>query len=341
MIAIAKRFIYSPRAYHSLIDKMIEYGEPSYPRGLRTVELINATLILRNPLDRIVPDRGRRTNVAFGIAEWYSIMFGIDKVDFFSRFIENYGDYSTDGNVLDGAYGTRIHYYLRNSRGAPVEYLNQIDCIIEKLKTDPDSRQAVMSIYSADDLTVGIGGKNTPCTLTLQFLVRDSQLHLIVNMRSSDVFKGLTYDVMVFTFIQELIARRLDLPIGQYLHNAASLHMYDSDFPLVDRLTRQRWPQLMETMPLLDQSDINAWFYLIRDGSGLDKPEDEWFATIDEWKANDRHWYLANLSNVMKAFVERKRNHKLSERAYLAISDMTLKYVLRPWLVRAGVLGER
>lgn len=340
-LKIGKQIIYSPRAYHSLIDKMIRHGESASPRGVRTLELVNASLVLRDPTDRVVPDRGRRANVAFGIAEWYSLMFGIDSIAFFSRFIENYADYSTDGDVLDGAYGTRVNYSIVTPHGLSTRQVSQVDAIVDKLRVDKDSRQAVISIYSSDDLTLGTGGKNTPCTLTLQFLVRNDELHLIVNMRSSDVFKGLTYDVMVFTFLQEYVARRLDLPLGKYIHNAASLHMYDADFKLVERLTRQRWPQTMDPMPRIERDSLTCWHQLIGDGEGFDKPNEEWFETVTAWQALESTRYLADLSNVMKSFVERKRNAEAAERAYMMVNDQTLRYVLRPWLVRAGILGER
>lgn len=342
----SRRMVYSPRAYHSFSDKILESGQPVSPRGMTTIELINSTLVIRNPIDRVVTDRGRKMNIAFGFAEWYAMMFGIENVEFFSRFIHDYERYSTDGKKLDGSYGTRVQYPLlqvgASGHFTTLPNVNQIESVIDKLRSDSCSRQAVISIYNADDLTIGAGGKNTPCTLTLQFLIRDNRLHLIVNMRSSDIYVGLTYDVFVFTLVQEYIAKRLGISVGQYFHNAASLHAYESDFPNFKKLSRIRWPGLMEEMPTLDErgwiTEMFALQSLIKNGEAFDYDEKLWFEEVDGMIANQ---YFRDVANCMKAFVDRGRNSSLSSKAYYSLRDRTVKYVLRPWLVSAKVLEKR
>ncbi len=340
----SRHFVFSPRAYHTFIDRFLEIAEPSAPRGQSTVELINATLMLRNPIDRVVADRGRRMNIAFGFAEWYAMMFGIDSLDFFARFIHDYAKYSSDGKKLDGSYGTRVQYPLLqfgvSGTASMAGMANQLESVIEKLKSDPCSRQAVIAIYNGDDLTINGGGKNTPCTLTLQFLVRDNRVHLIVNMRSSDIYVGLTYDVFVFTMLQEYVAKRLGFELGKYFHNAGSLHAYEKDWPNFRKLTRRRWGQLMNTMPDYSDSrvlgDLENLRQLIESGSGLDADEELWFNITTTLLPSH-----ADIAHCMKAFVDRERNPTLSEKAYYSIHDRTIKYVLRPWLVRAKVLEDR
>jgi thymidylate synthase len=48
-------------------------------------------------------------------------------------------------------------------------------------------------------------------------------------MRSNDIYRGFPADVFAFTFIQELLARALQLEIGTYNHFVGSLHLYDED----------------------------------------------------------------------------------------------------------------
>jgi thymidylate synthase len=68
-----------------------------------------------------------------------------------------------------------------------------------------------------------------PCTLSLQFMVRGGKLVLHTTMRSNDVWKGTTYDVFMFTQLQQMIATALDLEAGPYYHHANSFHLYESD----------------------------------------------------------------------------------------------------------------
>jgi thymidylate synthase len=47
---------------------------------------------------------------------------------------------------------------------------------------------------------------DVPCTLTLQFLIRQGRLDMIVNMRSNDLLWGFSYDITQFAFVQRLLA---------------------------------------------------------------------------------------------------------------------------------------
>ena len=113
---------------------------------------------------------------------------------------------------FDGAYGLRIR---KN---------NQLDYCYEQLKEDTESRQAVITINDYTDRRISL---DKPCTLTLQFLIRDGSLDMIVNMRSNDILWGLCLDVPCFAFIQEAMAYWLGIPVGVYIHQPASLHYYE------------------------------------------------------------------------------------------------------------------
>ena len=64
-----------------------------------------------------------------------------------------------------------------------------------------------LQIFDAKDL-LNFQHKDIPCTVSLQFLIRENKLHLFVNMRSNDVFLGLPHDIFCFTMIQEIIANQ-------------------------------------------------------------------------------------------------------------------------------------
>jgi thymidylate synthase len=74
--------------------------------------------------------------------------------------------------------------------------------------------------------------KDIPCTLNLQFLLRDNKLNMIVNMRSNDIIWGLPYDLFVFTNMQEVVANTLGVELGWYLHRPGSLHLYKKHYDL-------------------------------------------------------------------------------------------------------------
>jgi thymidylate synthase len=49
-------------------------------------------------------------------------------------------------------------------------------------------------------------------------------------MRSNDIFRGLPYNFVQFTTMQEIMAGWLSLKVGSYNHFSDSLHVYESDF---------------------------------------------------------------------------------------------------------------
>ena len=70
----------------------------------------------------------------------------------------------------------------------------------------------------------------------MQFLVREGKLDATVYMRSNDIIWGFPYDVFLFSFLQELLAASMGLQLGSYAHFAASLHVYERHYPLLQRI---------------------------------------------------------------------------------------------------------
>lgn len=198
-------------AWMLLLEHLLRQKPNSAPRGYQTRELVNVFFNVRNLRANVLQSEVRNVNYRFYVAEWLWIWFGIDKVEPLARYIKRMRDFSDDGKTLAGAYGPRL---------AP-----QWDYIIEKLKGDRDTRQAVMSIW-----TPAPGpSKDIPCTLTLQFLIRENKLNLIVNMRSSDVWLGLPYDFFSFSQLANIVSAVLGIDTGEIIFNLASSHLYERD----------------------------------------------------------------------------------------------------------------
>ena len=308
--------IFTPMNYGRLLQYVLDNGEYVDVNESKTIEIVNANLILKNPRDRLVISDERKINFPFGIAEFIGLITGESRVAFFNNFISGYEKYSTDGVIVDGAYGARMLIG---------EDKNQIIEVIRKLTLFPDSRRAVISIYNGPSDLMGESGKNTPCTLTFHFLIRNEQLHLITNMRSNDAIWGFNYDLMMFTMLQEYIATRLGLGLGNYFHNAGSFHIYESHWPLSKRMIKEttRWPRTMERMPLeFDHNEI----YRLRDIYFNIQDEDMFADRVVGLQTK----YAANLAFAGYVFYHRRE--KRAKEALLMIRDYTIRKVLRPWI---------
>ena len=76
---------------------------------------------------------------------------------------------------------------------------NQYNYCIEQLLTNPNSKKAVMTIYNGEEHSYET--KDNPCTMSMQFIIRENKLHMTTIMRSNDIYFGLPYDLPFFTFI--------------------------------------------------------------------------------------------------------------------------------------------
>lgn len=197
--------------YNSLIMNLIQNGQRISPRGLATRELLGAALVIPNIQDNIIQIPERKLNYHFMVAEALWILMGRDDVEMISHYNKNIAQFSDDGLKFEGAYGPRIKY--------------QLPRVIDKLTKEPNTRQAVISIW---DRMPTLATKDVPCTVSLQFLIRDNRLSLIVYMRSSDAWLGLPYDIFTFTSIQSALAYELKIKPGKLLLWLASCHLYEN-----------------------------------------------------------------------------------------------------------------
>lgn len=198
--------------FKELIREIDNFGEWTKPRGLDCKEIIAPQIVLTDPSKCIITLKNRKLNYAYLIIEKMSYLSQISVPSILIAYnakMKNYLNQET-GN-FDGAYGLRI------AKNAQLEYC------YNQLKEDKDSRQALITINDYTDRQISL---DKPCTISLQFLIRDDKLDMIVTMRSNDLLWGLCLDVPAFCFIQETMAFWLGIEVGKYIHQPASLHYY-------------------------------------------------------------------------------------------------------------------
>jgi thymidylate synthase len=198
------------------------------PRGMRTVEHAGpAHLRIRRPQDVGILARGRRFRHVIGIVEGLSLVGQtsvpeviLDKVAAFRPFMRR--------SVFWGAYGPRV--------------AGDVGQLVDLLKRDPDSRQAVLTIFDSDRDLGRVEQVDLPCTIALVYQVRRGALESWTVMRSNDAWLGLPYDLMQFGMLQEAVAQSLGLECGPSTHSAASLHLYERDVQKALEVTGEAIP---------------------------------------------------------------------------------------------------
>lgn len=203
-----------------------------------TSERIGVTLHLTNPLARLSRSETRAIAIS-ALAEFLWYFTKDNKTAFISHYLPIYEKKYDEGGVIYGGYGPRI-FKLHGSH-------DQLDHIVKLLANNPATRKAVIQIY--DGLDIINSHKDVPCTCTLQFLLREGKLNLVTYMRSNDAYLGLPHDIFSFTMLQEVVARALEVELGDYFHSVGSLHLYCEDQNRVKEYFGEGYQESKKPMP--------------------------------------------------------------------------------------------
>ena len=209
-----KKFETANEAYEYLQDAIIQHGTDFGD----TKALFNVGFYILNPSDNVITNKERKWNIEYARAEWQWYLTGDRNI---TKLGKIYGKIppiwikmaDDDGNV-NSNYG----YQWQRKR--------QLDAVVRKLKMDKDTRQACISIYDGKEMYKY--DNDTPCTYAVQFTIVNNKLDMCVTMRSNDLWYGFCIDQYCFSMLQQLVASRLDLPVGVYYHFAHNMHLYNN-----------------------------------------------------------------------------------------------------------------
>jgi thymidylate synthase len=211
----------------SLLETLIKQGQDVVPRSLPCIEIVGLQTCtpMSKPILSIAP---RNLGYKFMCAEAWWILTGHDDVASIQPFSRMISTFSDNGLTFYGAYGPKI--------------LNQIDYVVDKIASDIYTRQAIINIWRENPGPT----KDYPCTLSVQFMVRNGQLHCIDTMRSSDAWLGWPYDTFNFSMLSSFIILKLrehyniNLELGNLIMNIGSSHLYSNNVPAVYKCIMQR-----------------------------------------------------------------------------------------------------
>lgn len=199
--------------YKELEDMHKQNFHDSSRDGAVVGEILNAITRINDPTRNIVESDIRKLNKRYMVGELLWYLSANNNLSEIQKYTSAWDRMSEDGVTVNSNYGHKIHKFYG---------FDQWEFVRDMLKKDPKSRQAVIHIKDP-----GVHPKDTPCTVCLQFFIRDNKLHLTVYMRSNDIWMGFPYDVFIFTCYQIRMAMELGVDLGTYTHIAGSLHLYE------------------------------------------------------------------------------------------------------------------
>lgn len=178
-----------------------------------TKSLYNIGFEILSPLDNKISIDFRKWNINYAEYEWQWYLSGNNNVSEIKKIAKIWDNMHSGDNIVNSNYGFQ---WKRNE---------QLDNIINKLKNNIHTRQAVISIYDGKEHE--LYKYDTPCTLSIHFQYYKEALNMTINMRSNDLWFGFCNDQYCFSKLQELICQETNIKIGTYYHFASNLHLYD------------------------------------------------------------------------------------------------------------------
>ena len=232
--------------YLNVLETLLAEGRIQESRNGRTVELEDVAIQIDNP--HILMDSSVRAgyNVAIGYVEGIQLLAGISDSAFTAQVQPNFRNYmEEDTGKFWGAYGPRL--------------VDQLPVIAERLRVDPDTRQAVMTLWDPEFDAHG-GKRDHPCTNRMSFRVRDGKLNMTVDMRSNDAWWGFPYDIVQFSMLHQSMADVLGWNVGSYVHKADSFHLYESHWDIARQSHEFNTPSpVASTSPVVPYLSGNSW----------------------------------------------------------------------------------
>lgn len=229
--------------YYDLVRDMTEHGRKVHIQGKGDCLELPGLVVLEyhKPGYCWMRIPGRKWNPFLALAEIPWILSGNGNVDWISYFGSNMKSFQ-DGNNTEfhGAYGLRLRKWWNGSEFMHDATTDQIAEIVKKLKADPNSRQAVMTLWDpARDNTYH---KDIPCNNMVNYTLRDGVLAQTVNIRSNDLVWGTPYNAVQFTHLHAYVAGLLGAEIGLFTYVIHNLHYYmDLYKPTLSNLIEQAY----------------------------------------------------------------------------------------------------
>jgi len=130
-----------------------------------------------------------------------------------------WNEWADEGGELGPVYGAQ----WRSWRGADGRSIDQINQVIDGIKTNPDSRRLIVSAWNVADID---RMALPPCHALFQFYVADGKLSCQLYQRSADVFLGVPFNIASYALLTLMVGHVCGLRPGEFIHTLGDAHLY-------------------------------------------------------------------------------------------------------------------
>lgn len=222
------------RKYLDLLETVLERGVQKQDRtGTGTLSIFGHQM--RFHLSEGFPLlTTKRVYLRGVIYELLWMLRGDTNVDYLQRNqVHIWDDWADEKGELGPVYGAQ----WRSWRGPQGETIDQIDWVVDQIRTNPNSRRLVVSAWNPaeiDEMSL------PPCHTLFQFHVSQGQLSCQLYQRSADLFIGVPFNIASYALLTLMVAQVTGLQPGEFVHTFGDAHLYLNHLDQArEQLTRQ------------------------------------------------------------------------------------------------------
>jgi thymidylate synthase len=132
--------------------------------------------------------------------------------------------------------------------------VDQIEQLVENLKSTPDSRRHIVSAWNPAEINEMA---LPPCHTMWQVKIIGEKMHLQLYQRSADMFLGVPFNIASYALLLQMLAHVTGYKAGDFIHTLGDAHIYSNHMDQVnEQLSRDLRP--LPTMQI--KRDVKSIF---------------------------------------------------------------------------------
>ena len=151
-------------------------------------------------------------------------------------------EWADENGDLGPIYGAQWRSWPTPDGGS----IDQLQELVETLKTTPDSRRMIVTAWNPADLP---DMALAPCHCLFQVYVAEGRLSCQLYQRSADVFLGVPFNIASYALLTMMLAQSTGFEPGELVHTLGDTHLYLNHLEQAD-LQLARAPRPLPRMRL-------------------------------------------------------------------------------------------
>lgn len=141
---------------------------------------------------------------------------------------------------LGPIYGRQWRSWPAPSAADPGRTIDQIQTLMQELKTNPDSRRLIVNAWNVSQLDQMA---LAPCHTMFQFYVAKGKLSCQLYQRSADIFLGVPFNIASYALLTHLVADQSGFEPGDFIWTGGDCHLYNNHIEQAkEQLSRSAFP---------------------------------------------------------------------------------------------------